>query len=351
MLFVLFLYLMKSVVYFSAGIGDAVLLIPLIKALRKREHSVDGIFTAQYSNREIFSDTDLLDNIIILDKGRIRSLYKSAKHFKEYHNAYLNFFAATRTNLLGAKNIARNVFCIKKQKDKVTGMIPRINVTKPLKEIHDASQNLRMLIPGASDDMVNTEDFYLEFKSSGIPAATPKYFTIELSAGNNILKYKNWKITYWIEFLKMASQHFAKHNFILLGDSNEQELAQKIMDENIRGVFSVCGKTSIKQVMNYLYHCQCFIGPDGGLMHLSNALGKPTFTLWGISNPGMYGYSKLNSANHRIMKAANSISHSWIEPLSEQELMKDHYLDSLIPEDVFREFTKFAKSLNIYVKN
>ena len=62
---------LKAAVYFSAGIGDALLLTPLIKQLKKEGYHVTGIFTSVFKVHELYDDIKLLDDkIVILSKPK-----------------------------------------------------------------------------------------------------------------------------------------------------------------------------------------------------------------------------------------------------------------------------------------
>ena len=87
---------------------------------------------------------------------------------------------------------------------------------------------------------------------------------------------------------------------VLLGDNTELHLNAKINNANYPNVISFIGKTTLNDTMEIIYQSQYYIGLDSGLMHIAVALNKPTFTIWGASNPTQYGYEWLN-AKHKIV--------------------------------------------------
>lgn len=55
----------QALVFFSAGVGDAILLVPLVNELKKNGYKITGLFTSQYNCESIFEDTELFDSIEI----------------------------------------------------------------------------------------------------------------------------------------------------------------------------------------------------------------------------------------------------------------------------------------------
>ena len=55
----------KALVFFSAGVGDAILLVPLVNQLKKQGYAVTGLFTSPYDCESIFEHTHLFDDIKI----------------------------------------------------------------------------------------------------------------------------------------------------------------------------------------------------------------------------------------------------------------------------------------------
>ncbi|MFQ5334773.1 MAG: glycosyltransferase family 9 protein [Flavobacteriales bacterium] len=336
---------MKCAVYFSAGIGDAVLLIPLLKKLKASGYVVDGVFTSPFDCEALFRGSGLLQNSVRA-RGRKRALlFTALKQRKKYASVFLNMFATTRTNLLAARIMACRVICFVPERP--LSFTQRVGCVQPLSGMHDATQNLRLLDAEATDADLHPGAFRIKPELPDISIPTKRYFTLQLSAGNNVLRYKNWPVDRWIAFLRRATAAWPGHSFILLGDANETGCARKVLDAGIAHVHSVSGKTDVAEAMAYIHRSDCFIGLDGGLMHLAAALGKPSFTLWGISDPQMYGYEMIAPGTHRVLKAENPLTHSWLKPLADDELKKSHYLDDLQVDFVFDEFVNFARSIHI----
>lgn len=74
----------------------------------------------------------------------------------------------------------------------------------------------------------------------------------------------------------------------LIGDASEQELLQRTALAMKSRAFTVCGR-SLGLVAALLLRSEALLCNDGGLVHLANALGVPTVSLYGPVNENTYG--------------------------------------------------------------
>ena len=163
---------LKAAVYFSAGIGDALLLTPLIKQLKKEGYHVTGIFTSVFKVHELYDDIKLLDDkIVILSKPK--KVWFVGKFFlNKFHLSIVNYFAANKTNLTVASKTSLRVIT---NRDVVFQKIKLNNVhfIQPQSALHDAQQNLNLI---NSSHSLNESDFKIlsklkvNFKGSSSPA-------------------------------------------------------------------------------------------------------------------------------------------------------------------------------------
>lgn len=348
---------MKAAIFVSAGLGDALLLVPLAKELKKQGMKVSGIFTSPFQCEQLFYNTGVFDEILVSD-SLSSFIASSLKNFRKFDVVYLNFFAATRKNFLLAKSLSKKIVT---NNSFILNLSSHLTFIEPVKGIHDAAQNLRLLNPSANDSVLKEEIFHVDFPETKPDAnkfaeldllRDKKYFAVQISSGNNISPFKNWNINHWIDFLKLASEKFPEHYFVLLGEPAEAETGNTIFKSNIPRVCSVAGKTKIPEAVEFIRHAELFIGLDGGLMHIAAAAGKPSFTLWGGSDFNLYGYEKINPLRHKVVfhEVYCRPCNSWIAPNTARvknpvECPDYICMQNLKPDFAFSEFQKFYNKL------
>ncbi|MGD1845959.1 MAG: glycosyltransferase family 9 protein [Salibacteraceae bacterium] len=319
---------MKIVLFVSAGLGNALLLLPLMKKLKARANELVGVFVSDQSIEQLFEHSGLLDEIHTLKQNQDWVRFGTSR-VKSFDEAYLDFFSATRKNILLANTISNKT---------ITNHIPRrlppflkhfLKVQPPTRHVHETTQNMKLLYSNYKDADIEESMMRLPGKFPSVealenpavqellPVLQGDYIVAQVSAANNKVQYKNWPLDHWIAFLTVVSRQFPKHEFVLLGDKNETELAERIMKRNLPNVHSLVGKTTISELNSVIAQAQLYLGCDSGLMHLAVALGRPTFTIWGASDFNMYGYHRLFGPHHGMIfnpKMDCRPCNSWLTP-------------------------------------
>jgi ADP-heptose:LPS heptosyltransferase len=302
----------RALLFFSAGIGDSILLTPLANALIERHYIVDGVFTSEFNCHELFSKSNLLQHTFLL-KSKLQFLLFAFKNIRRYDVVFLNHFANNTSNLWMANIISKQIIL----SDNNTFKLIQKKIIKRIAQpnIHDSLQNLKLFLPESNYVDLN---FDLHLKQNNNPSANlpkSKYAIAQISAGNNKTPYKNWPIDNWIELFKQLEKQKPWLKILLLGDKNEMELSSAITMANLKNVESQIGKTSVMQLVEITSQCSFYIGLDSGIMHLAAALNKPTFSIWGASSSKLYGYG-WKGKNHKIVRLKLDCSpcSAWLYP-------------------------------------
>lgn len=302
----------QALVYFSAGVGDSILLVPLVNELKKQGYHVTGLFTSRFDCESLFENTTLFD-FIELKKSKLSLLLFSMLHFRKYDAVFLNHFSFSKSNISLATLFGKNVYTNYKGLTSLQSS-KSIHIIAPKADTHDALQNVFLFNQKAN---LSDLDFNLHYKpqqknSFNLPE---NYIVIQVSSANNNAPYKNWEIEKWLELFKHLQHTSSNTTLVLLGDDTELYLNEKITTSNHPNIISLIGKTTLSEVMEIMYHAQFYIGLDSGLMHIAVALNKPTFTIWGASNPKLYGYDWMGT-KHKIasLNLPCAPCSAWIKP-------------------------------------
>ena len=80
----------------------------------------------------------------------------------------------------------------------------------------------------------------------------------------------------------------------------EPVLIQLGENDSFKNIRNLSGKKSIHETINYLHHCEFFIGIGSGLSWLSWALNKPTVLISGFSTPESEFYTPYRVINNNV---------------------------------------------------
>lgn len=352
---------MRVVLFVSSGLGNALLLLPLMKKLRARAEELVGVFCSDQKIEQLFENSGLFDEVHTLQQNQDWVKFGTSR-VKAFDEAYLDFFSATRKNILLANTISHKT---------ITNHVPRrlppflkhfLNVSPPEKNIHETTQNMKLLYRNYKDVDVKEEMMLLpgkrpalnELENPAVEALLPllsKPFAVaQISAANNQVQYKNWPVENWVAFFTVISRQFPKQTFVLLGDKNEVELANFILKRKLPNVYSLVGETQISELATIIERAELYIGGDSGLMHLAVALGRPTYTIWGASDFKMYGYHHLFGNQHGMIynkRVDCRPCNSWLNPnhsrVTQPEKCPDfRCITDLTPIMVINSFNDFV---------
>jgi ADP-heptose:LPS heptosyltransferase len=95
-------------------------------------------------------------------------------------------------------------------------------------------------------------------------------------------------------------------DLIILGDNTETGYAEAFNGLQFTNCKVLIGKTSVEELFNLVAQSSGYIGLDSGIMHMAVVLQKKTVSIFGASNEKIYGYSKLDKENHKVISSTIS---------------------------------------------
>jgi len=343
----------KIAVFVSSGIGNAVMIVPILRLLKKnKENHISIILTSPFIDPEFLEFNNFpCDEIIDLRKG---FSYKfTFSHINYFAKSYLDYSSSSIKNLIFASLVSKKVFAYRKGKN----FIPKVRYVIPEIKVHAAVLHAKMIYPEIIEKDFNLNLLKLNIKtdkdfSLNNAKEKTKLISVQVSSANFKVKYKNWPVQYWIEFLDNIIRSYPEYTIVLLGDKNElpieSEILSKISNDKL---ISFIGKTSLVEVSSILYNSDVYIGLDSGFMHLAVAYGIPTFTILGASSEDFIGYHKFDKKHKVIFNDLPCRScHGWIgnntTRVSNPTNCPDiKCLTELLPDIVFKEFSTFLKNI------
>lgn len=96
----------------------------------------------------------------------------------------------------------------------------------------------------------------------------------------------------------------------LIGGKDESDLANEIMSLSGQpaAYTNLCGKTGLKEVAAFLQSCALFIGNDGGLAQIAGAVGTPGVVIFGPTNAVAWSPFGTESERTKIVQSAADLA-------------------------------------------
>jgi heptosyltransferase II len=282
------------------GIGETILILPALEALRQKFPNAKIDVLATIRNKDVFFENKNIDNLRLIDINPYSALRFIFKNVKKYHlvidmEEYLNissiiaFFVGK--NSVGYSHGPRSRLYNKRvgYNDKQHAAQSFLDLIRALGAEYETKSLLSLRY---SDNDKKAVDKLL--KNSGIKKEE-KFVCVAPGAAESA-KCRIWPIgRYAVLCEEIIYNH--KTKIIFSGAQNEIELIGLIQNKmkNKENTINAAGHLSLNQVFYLISRCKLFIGNDSGPMHIAAAMGTKTLGLFGPNLPKRFGpYGKGN---------------------------------------------------------
>jgi len=287
------------------GIGETILTLPAIKALRgnNKKSKIDILVTNRV--KEIFYNNKNIDNLIVIKLNPISILGFIIKNYRSYDliidmEEYLNvssiiaFFAGKER--IGYSHGIRSNLHTKKinYNDKQHVAETFLDLVRAL-GIKYELKNLEKLDYSKEDR--NVVDKFLKDKK-----IAKKDFIVGLTPGAaESAKSRMWPLDNYAEVCNNILSN-KKNKIIFIGNKDEDKLIKKIQSDikEKNRTFNTAGLFNLNGLFCLVEKCNLFISNDAGAMHIAAAQGVKTIGLFGPNLPKRFApYGKKNVAIYK----------------------------------------------------
>lgn len=251
------------------GIGDAVLLLPSIKALKKAYPEVQLDVLCEKRNYGIFELTDCVNRIYLYDRGFdllkvLKNRYDGVIDTEQWHrlSAVIAFLTGSPVRIGFDTNERRRLFTY------------RIPYSHDDYEVYSFFNLLKPLLGYIPQFNVDESFIDIEDKEEATFISEP---AVAIFPGASIRERRWGGNNYGIVARELIKKGF---KVIILGSGIDREEARDISRIAPHAV-DLTGKTSLKDVALILKRCRLLISTDSGLLHLAVGVGTSTLSLFG----------------------------------------------------------------------
>jgi len=294
------LYNIKSILLIQLGdIGDVVLTIPTIRALKENYPSAEIFVLLRKFAIELLEGCPWVDGVISLNKEKRKFREKMAyqKDFllglrRKRFELAIDLRAGTRGAFLSYISGAR----LRVGRYRGDGKLWRnrlfTHLIKPENELHQYSalHSLNILAPfklkikNIFPELNVTKQ--RERSAADILRKEKVTFDRQIIALHPFSRwrYKEWPIRNYIKLINYIGSKY-RVTILITGSVDERNRASKIAKGSKIDVHNLAGKTSLGELAAILKRCSLLIGIDSASMHIAAAVCTPTVTIFGPSSP------------------------------------------------------------------
>lgn len=332
------------------GIGNIILLLPTIKAIRDKFPEAQITFLTLSENEGIIENTIAIDNLIYLKLNNLPlflldslRLILRLRLFK--FDVVLDFeefarFSTILTYLSGAQN--RIGFITKRQYrgDLYTNKVifnEHQHITENFANLVKSLDIYRNGYDLLKIAFSNKDEKYVNLLLDGKVFGNSWIVGMHIGTGPNAI-LRQWPKE---RFANLADKLINDLNAtaIFIGKETNEQLVKSAIDLMKSKPINLIGKTNIKQLACLIERCDLFISNDSGPAHLAEAMQTPSITLFGPESPDKYGpKNKQYKVIYKRLPCSPCLS---VENTKTTRCRQAKCLEAITTEEVFEEVVKF----------
>ena len=288
---------MKILVRATNWIGDAIMSIPALQAIRRRWPDAEITILARPAVAELYEGQDFANRVMRLTgnlKNPIIAERESRRLRSErfdcavlFQNAFSAAWLAWRAKIperIGYARDARGVLLTRAIAVPKPGEIPA----------HESYYYLELVRrAGWLDELPKVEQILLKvdpevavraearIREAG---ARPTGARVALAPGASYGSAKCWLPERFAAVADALVDEF-QADVILFGTSSEIEICRKIAEAMRHRPVSLAGQTRMSELPALFSRCSLFLGNDSGAMHVAAAVGLPVVAVFGSTDP------------------------------------------------------------------
>jgi heptosyltransferase-2 len=280
-------------------VGDAILALPALRAVRQRHPDAQISIVARPYVADIYRDQQVCDDLIPYDPNGDNRAWRGREKLianlrnKKFdvalllQNAFDAAWLAWRAHIpqrIGYARDARSLFLTKAIPVPKPGEIPA----------HEKFYYLELLRrAGWLDELTDEPHITLRVPDAAHQRAAqillqagarPHAHRIAVGAGASYGSAKCWPPDRFAKALNALLSR-ADSDVLLFGTPGELPVSSAIASKLQHAPINLTGKTSIADLPALLSQCHLFLGNDSGAMHVAAAVGLPIVAIFGPTDP------------------------------------------------------------------
>lgn len=293
---------MRILIIRLSSIGDIILTTPILKQLKNKYPDTTVDFLVMKKFKDSISDLPYIDNLILFDKKKFRSLKALIKFGKELSKNNYNYVFDLHNKLRSfiiSKNIDSKILVYPKRKF-WKSILVKLKVIK----YHADDTIVKNYFKPFNFLGINyeSEDLTFNFSKKDL-LSVYKYKSHFIMAPGASKETKKWTVEGFGNLAKKLYDYY-KIQPILIGGDSDIERCNKINKISHNSCINLAGKLSLKESGAILSIAKLLITNDSGPFHIARGVSCPTYVIFGPTDPNMFEYGKKNKLIYSNIKCS-----------------------------------------------
>jgi heptosyltransferase II len=284
-------FFVKILVRATNWVGDAILCVPALRAVRGRWPEAEISILAKRWVSAVYEGQGLADRLLVIEDSADLAATLSAEKFDAailFQNAFHAAWLAWRAGIperIGYARDGRGALLTRAIAVPLDGEIPA----------HEAFYYAELVRrAGWISELPKIDEIRLCVDSSAREAAEKRMIAAGARVGARRIAFapgaaygsaKCWPAERFAELADRLIVRFDA-DVILFGAPSERDIAGRIAAGMRCRAVNLAGQTSIAELSAYFSACDLFIGNDSGAMHVAAGAGVPVVAIFGSTDPG-----------------------------------------------------------------
>jgi len=288
----------RVVVRGTNWVGDSVMTLPALRALRRVLPEAEITLVVRPSAKGIFADVDFVDQVLIYERKNVFSVVSQIKAWRQrqfdlavlFQNAFeaaLIPFVAGVPLRLGYATESRQALlthplALPDWRSSRHEVFYYLYLITALEQLLFGKSEICEAVPDASLQISETRKSEAEnlLRVYGVRAGEP---VVALCPGSINSRAKRWPAE---AYAALADRLIDSHRQVLLiGSADEADVTREVTRRMQQNPIVLTGKTSLDQITAVLSLVDLVVTNDTGPAHIAAALGRPTLVIFGPTNP------------------------------------------------------------------
>ena len=288
----------RVVVRGTNWVGDSVMTVPALRALRHVLQEAKITLVVRPSARGIFADVDFVDDVLVYERRNVWAVVPQIKEWRKrqfdlavlFQNAFeaaLIPFVAGVPLRLGYATESRQALlthplALPDWRSSRHEVFYYLYLITALEQLLFGKSEICESEPDASLQISNTRKSEAEnlLRAYGVREGEPM---VALCPGSINSRAKRWPAEAYAALADRLID--SRRQVLLIGSADEADVTREVTSRMQQQPVVLTGKTSLDQITAVLSLVDLVVTNDTGPAHIAAALGRPTLVIFGPTNP------------------------------------------------------------------